>query len=93
MGAGEKERAMRMPGMGDAGGVWRAARRGRGAGDGDRADRRALEDRARASEIMSIVPSSQERLRLWPFVLMARTVSMRCNLSCYLLDFFGDGVE
>lgn len=71
MGAGEKDRAVRMPGMGDAGVVCsRPALRGRGAGEGDRADRRALDDRARASEIMSMVPSSHERLRLCPLVLM-----------------------
>jgi hypothetical protein len=48
-----------MPPPGDAGGVCSAARRGRGAGDGER----AVRGRFRASEMMSMVPSSQERLR------------------------------
>ena len=60
-GVGEAERrAEKMPPPpGEAGGVCSAARRGRGAGDGER----AVRGRWRASEMMSMVPSSQERLR------------------------------
>ena len=47
------------PPPGEAGGVCKAARRGRGAGEGER----AVRGRLRASEMMSIVPSNQERLR------------------------------
>lgn len=47
------------PPPGEAGGVCKAARRGRGAGEGER----AVRGRLRASEMMSMVPSNQERLR------------------------------
>lgn len=60
-GVGEAERSAEKmpPPPGEAGGVCSAARRGRGAGDGER----AVRGRWRASEMMSMVPSSQERLR------------------------------
>jgi len=60
VGDAARREKMRPPPPGLAGGVCRAALRGRGAGDGDRAVRGRL---WRASEMMSMVPSSQERPR------------------------------
>ena len=76
-GVGDADRREKMPPPGLAGGVCRAARRGLGAGDGDRAARGLEPCRLwRASEMMSIVPSSQERLRRCVVVPLALEVPL-----------------